>query len=328
VDTKGLLADHGSVETIFDPEGDRPGAARDLRRAERVLDACEGLGVHVITYADGRYPERLRTVPCPPPVLYAVGRLDRLELPAAALVGARHATTYGRRVARQLGRALSEAGVCVVSGMAFGIDEAAHTGALDGPGGTVAVLAAGPERASPASLRRLYERLAREQLVVSEFPPGTSPLPARFPQRNRVIAGLAYAVVVVEAAARSGSSITAREALDAGREVMAVPGPIDSPASVGCNRLLRQGAVPVTGAEDVLEVLDAAGHTAGAQRSLALRRDPVADVMAALASGPRSDEALARTTGLEPGEMQALLLRLRLQGAVTVAADGRIARME
>ena len=334
-DLRALLRRYGRVGTLFDnvdareeigrPLADDPRTA--LEAAAGILRICGELGVRVWSYDSPRYPAVLRSIARPPPVLYAVGRREPLDRPAVALVGSRRCSAYGKWAARTLGRALSATGVCVVSGMAFGVDAEAHGGALRGPGGTIAVLGAGPELATPASLERLYRRIAGEQLVLSEFPPGTTPRPAYYPRRNRVVAGLAQAVVVVEAAARSGALITAREALAEGREVLAVPGPIDSATSAGTNGLLRQGAAPVTSVEDVLEVLGE--RPAARSPADATPADPEeAKLAAALAAGTSGVDELMKRTGMSLVQVRAALLRLRLQGTVRACGGDRYCRVE
>jgi len=320
VDVKGHL--RGVGRTLFESLDGAAGAATGVSReaAERVLRRADELGVAVVAYPDDEYPGHLREVALPPPVLYAVGDVGLLRRPGVAVVGSRRCSGYGRWAGRTLGRGLSNAGVCVVSGMAFGVDSAAHEGALDGPGGTIAVLGGGPEKASPASLRSLHRTLTSEQLVISEFPPDTAPKPAYFPRRNRVVAGLSRGVVVVEAAARSGALITAREAIDAGRDVFAVPGPIDSPTSAGANRLIWDGASPALSAGDVVDALGVAADIPGGR--------PSDRILAALAAGPMGLAEIQERTGLSREHLQGQLLRLRLGGAVTAWPGQRYRRVE
>ena len=314
-DVRGLLRSYGSIESVFE-QCCEPWQAE---RAVAVEERCEALGIRIIPYADAGYPGQLREIDLPPAVLYAAGHADRLTRSSVAMVGSRRCTAYGKWAARTLARSLSMGGVCVVSGMAFGIDAASHQGALDGPGGTVAVLGGGPERPSPASLAELYQRLVAEQLVISEFPPDTRPCPAYFPRRNRIVAGLSRGVVVVEAAARSGALITVRLALDAGREVFAVPGPVDSPTSVGSNRLLRQGAIPALRGEDVLESL-------GSMQLPLL--DPAQQVLDALADGIVDLAGLVDRTGLPREQLGGLLMRMRLGGTIQAIGGDRYRRAE
>ena len=270
--------------------------------------------MQVIPYDDARYPDALRWIARPPPVLYAVGELQHLSGPGVAIVGSRTCTQYGKWVARKLARGLSRSGVRVISGMAFGIDAAAHTGALDVGCGTIAVLAGGPEQASPASLSALYRRIADQHLVVSEFPPGTTPRAEFFPRRNRIVAGLSRGVIVVEAGSCSGALITARLALEEGREVFAVPGPLDSVASIGPNQLLRSGANPVTGWEDVLADLSLEPvHQLAADGS---DGDETAKVLGLLRRAPLAVDILEARSGIPSERLRSLLLRARLLGMV------------
>ncbi|NBD22481.1 DNA-protecting protein DprA [Paenibacillus sp. T1] len=210
-------------------------------------------GINILTYYDDAYPELLRQSPQPPWVLYAIGRLELLQRHSIAIVGTRGPTSYGRKTASSLGEKLSQKGITVVSGLARGVDAMAHEGALNGAGSTIAVLGTPVDRVYPAENRFLYGRIAERGLVVSEVPPGTPLHPGLFPLRNRIIAGLSLGTVVVEAAERSGSLITADQALEMSRDVFAVPGPISSPKSAGTNGLIRQGAKLVATFQDIME---------------------------------------------------------------------------
>jgi DNA processing protein len=220
---------------------------------------CVASRVTALCRCDARYPAAVAELSDPPAVLYVHGDVARFARAAStdrvAIVGARRATEYGLQQARGLGRGLAAAGLTVVSGMALGVDAAAHVGALEADGLTVAVLACGPERAYPASKRRLHERIAATGAVISELPPGTPPRRWCFPARNRVIAALGLATVVVEAGERSGSLITAGQAADLGREVAAVPGLVTAPLAAGTNALIADGAQLVRGPHDVLDLL-------------------------------------------------------------------------
>lgn len=326
LEIQSLLERHGSVETIFEKNLQLPGLPSPIReqrdRARGVLEACERLGIAVVCYDDAAYPPGLRELQHPPPALYGVGRLSVLERPAVAVVGSRRCSSYGRWAARTLARGLSRRGICVVSGMAFGIDATAHEGAMEGDGGTVAVLGGGPERSSPASLVHLYRRLRQDQLVLSEFAPGTRPRPEFFPRRNRIVAGLSQGVVVVEAAQRSGALITARLALETGKEVFAVPGPIDSPCSAGTNQLIRDGAAPVLDDRGVAEALGLVRLEGSSEP------DPGGRILAALAAGAADMEQLVRRTGLPLKQLRGMLLRLRLHGTVRSLGGDRYQRVE
>jgi len=266
-------------------------------------------------------PELLRQIHDPPPTLFLRGGADVEVLwrPAVAIVGARACSTYGAQVARMLGRELAASGLVVVSGLARGVDGEAHRGALDAGGVTVAVLGCGIDRDYPAAHTELARRICERGLVVSEYEPGVEPAPWRFPARNRIIAGLTAATVIVEARERSGALITADFALEDGREVFAVPGEITSMLSTGTNRLLRQGATPLTSTEDVLELF---GLSPG-QRPPAPTLSIVATkLLERLADGAVSADELARATELEPGRLAAGLAELELAGLVA-EAEGR-----
>jgi DNA processing protein len=272
------------------------------------------MSVRSIRRGGREYPPLLRSIPDPPPILWVRGEApsELLARPAVAIVGARACSSYGRSVARSLGRELAAAGLVVVSGMARGIDGEAHRGALDVDGITVAVLGCGIDRDYPAAHRDLAGRIVEKGLIVSEYEPGIEPAPWRFPARNRIIAGLCGATVVVEARERSGALITADFALEDGREVMVVPGEITSAVSIGSNALLRLGATPVTGAVDVLEAY-------GIERSAeppAPIEGLAGDLLLRLADGAASIDELARAAGVAPGEVAAALIELELAGRV------------
>lgn len=265
------------------------------------------------------FPARLRLIHDPPPGLFVRGEapLDLLERPSVAVVGARACSSYGSSVATSLARELAVAGVVVVSGLARGIDAAAHRGALQA-GVTVAVLGCGIDRDYPRAHASLAVEIARTGLIISEYPPGVEPAPWRFPARNRIVAGLALATVVVEARERSGALITADLALDEGREVLAVPGEITSQLSKGTNALLRLGATPVTCAADVLNTIGIEPLPAPEPPALAR---PAARVRAVVADSPVAADELIRRTGLAAGELAAALAELELLGLVT-QSDG------
>jgi len=227
---------------------------RGLDMAERILEQCDRLSVRVMTLQDADYPERLKNIQAPPSVLYVKGRLPAMDEEAAlTVVGVRKATPYGLQAAGRLAFGLARAGMLIVSGLASGIDAAAHAGALQAGAPTVAVLGCGVDVVYPEVNRPLYEDIASAGALLSEYPPGTKPLGANFPVRNRILSGLSLGTLVVEATEFSGALITARHALEQGRDVFAVPGNIDVPESAGCNRLLREGAQLVTGPMDILQ---------------------------------------------------------------------------
>jgi DNA processing protein len=256
-------------------------------------------------------PPLLRAIHGPPRRLYLRGHAESelLGRPAVAVVGARACSPYGAQVARMLGRELAAAGLVVVSGMARGVDGEAHRGALGTEGHTVAVLGCGIDRDYPAAHASLAGAIAERSLIVSEYEPGVAPAPYRFPERNRIVAGLCVATIVVEARERSGALITADFALDEGREVFAVPGEITSPLSAGTNALLRLGATPLTSADDVLEAFDLEPPA---------REAPSHPFLQLL---PATADELVRATGLSPGEVAATLAELEISG-LAVEGDG------
>jgi DNA processing protein len=286
-------------------------------RAE--LTRLQALGYRFLARSGPAFPSLLRAIHDPPPGLFLRGEVEAelLARPGVAIVGARACSAYGRQVSRSLGRDLAAAGLVVVSGLARGIDSEAHRGALEGGGTTVAVLGCGIDRDYPAANRELARQIASTGLVVSEYPPGVEPAPWRFPARNRIVAGLCAATVVVEARERSGALITADFALEEGREVFAVPGEITSALSAGSNALLRLGAVPLTRAEDVLESY---GIEAAARAHDQLG-PAAATVFAQVRAGAVGADELARATGLGAGALAAALTELELAGAVQ-AEDG------
>ena len=224
-----------------------------LNKADKILADCQRLGLRILTIQDAEYPGRLQNIYDPPCLLYVKGRLPAIDEEAAvAVVGTRDCTPYGVACAEKLGYGLSSGGAVVVSGLAKGIDAAASRGALRAGGVTVGVVGNGLDVHYPYESRYLYEDIAAAGALLSEYPPGTEPAGSHFPARNRIISGLSLATLVVEAPERSGALITAETALEQGRDVFAVPGPIDAPASVGCNRLIRDGAGLVSDAWDIL----------------------------------------------------------------------------
>ena len=270
-----------------------------------------------IADGDPAYPPGLAVLSDPPLGVFVRGTVP--AVPAAAIVGSRRATAYGREVAEHFGRELAAAGVTVVSGMARGVDAAAHRGALAAGGPTVAVWGAGPDRVYPREHASLAEEIAAAGALVTEYPPGSPPLPHHFPERNRLIAGLAHVVIVVEADERSGALVTARLALDEGREVMAVPGSVFSRLSAGPNGLLRSGAAPALTAADVLAVLGVA--------PVALPRDAEPELLAALPAGESATvEHIAAVWHRTIAETLEALLRCELDGWVVREADGRYRR--
>lgn len=291
--------------------------------ARAARDRCRAAGLVAICRHDSRYPARLGELPDPPAVLHIAGDVERFHVwvtePAVAVVGARRATSYGLDVAQSLGRALATAGLPVVSGLALGVDSAAHAGALDGDGPSIAVLGSGADVPYPASKTWLHRELVRRGVVVSEMPPGFRAHPWSFPARNRIIAALAQLTVVVEAAERSGSLITATFALELGRTVGAVPGPITSTAAAGTNELLAQGARVVRGAQDVLDELFGVGVMAAPVRDGSELEPRLQGLLAAIAGGSDTFGALARLHA----DVPAGLAELELLGYVRRHVGGR-----
>ena len=282
--------------------------------AGRYLEALGERGFRFLGRSDPAYPPQLRELHDPPPGLFLRGDAEPelLARPAVAIVGARACSSYGGHVARLLGRELAAAGLVVVSGLARGVDGEAHKGTLEAGGPTVAVLGCGIDRDYPAVHAQLAARISGTGLVLSEYAPGVEPAPWRFPARNRIIAGLAAAAVIVEARERSGALITADFALEAGREVFAVPGEITSALSAGTNALLRLGATPLTSAEDVLEALGIAAPEAPAPAL----GETAAIVLRELADCPAGADELVRATGLDAASVATALAELELAGAV------------
>lgn len=302
------------MHLVGEPRSARFAAFKDRFDARAELARLAELGFRFLPRSDPGFPPLLRAIHDPPPGLFVRGEQETplLARPAVAIVGARACSAYGRQVARQLGRELASAGLVVVSGLARGVDAEAHRGALETGGTTVAVLGCGIDRDYPAANRELARQVAATGLVLSEYAPGVEPAPWRFPARNRIVAGLCAATIVVEARERSGALITADFALEEGREVFAVPGEITSALSAGSNALLRLGATPLTCPQDVLESFGIAP---------AERIDPelgasAAAVLARVREGAIGADELARATGLGAGELAAALTELELAGAV------------
>ena len=291
---------------------------------------------YILTLADARYPGGLLATEDPPPMLYATGQLPTAWPMGIAVVGSRNPTAQGLANARQFSRSLAQAGLTVVSGLALGVDGAAHEGALDGASenqlATIAVVGTGLDRVYPKRHLELARRIVERGLIVSEYPLGTPPLPPNFPRRNRIISALSQGTLVVEAALQSGSLITARMAAEQGREVFAIPGSIHSTQSRGCHLLLKQGAKLVESAQDVLEELPwPEGHKRAASTRPSLDtangEAPEDALLAALGFDPVSLDALVARTGVSPADLQARLLELELDGEVARLPGGLFQRV-
>ncbi len=299
------------------------------RAVDRALAWAERPGCHLIPLTDPAYPEALKQIPSPPAVLFVQGDPETLHRPQIAIVGSRNPTETGRQLAFEFAARLSSLGLVVTSGLALGIDGAAHRGALT-QGTTVAVAGTGPDRVYPARHRELAEEIVTRGAVVTEFPPGTPVRPHHFPRRNRIISGLSLGTLVVEATRRSGSLITARHALEQGREVMAVPGSVRSPQAKGCNGLIRDGATLVETVEDVLESLGLLPSTArpadaNPQPSLAQNDElgeDYRDLLARIDFSPTPVDRLVEETGLPPQEIASMLFILELEGHISSVAGG------
>ncbi|SDP45570.1 DNA protecting protein DprA [Ralstonia sp. 25mfcol4.1] len=353
-----LLAAFGLPQTVLaqDPaklrDAAEPAVARALAappdadvsaRIDRTLQWLDTPDHHLVTMGDRAYPARLLDLADPPLVLYVNGQAGRLQAPSLGIVGARHATAQGVRNAQAFASAFSDAGLTVVSGLALGIDAAAHAAALEGPGGTVAIVGTGVDIVYPARHHKLAHQIVDAGgAIVSEFPLGTPGLPNHFPRRNRIIAALARGVLVVEAAERSGSLITARLASEIGREVFAIPGSIHAELSRGCHKLIRQGAKLVESPADVFEEfadLATPADAGSANRAPAgtkasqvsvppTPRQTAADALgAALAYDPVTLDALCKGTGMAAEAVSAELLQLELAGVAERLPGNRFRRL-
>ena len=281
---------------------------------------------HVITFADQVYPQTLLEIPDPPPLLYAKGNLQFLNNRCMAVVGSRNATPQGEKNAEDFSAALSNQGFCIVSGLALGIDGAAHRGGLKGKGSTIAVVGTGLDIVYPARHRELAHQIVEHGLIISEFGLGTPSRAQNFPRRNRIISGLAQGCLVVEANVQSGSLITARLAAEQGREVFAIPGSIHSPLSKGCHQLIKQGAKLVDSIQDIVDELGEVAQTQALQApgETTAEAHPVLDCMGYEAV---SIEALIERTGLTSDSLSAMLLMLELENKIASLPGGRYQRI-
>lgn len=345
-----LLREQGSVEALVDlAESELAAAGVTPAQAARLRDAdapeldpwrawLEGSDRHLVGLSDPHYPRLLKTLSNAPLALWVHGRdLALLDAPQLAIVGSRNPTHNGRETAEQFAHYLAERGLTITSGLAAGIDGASHEGALNGSGSTLAVLGCGLDRVYPQSNAALAERIAAQGALVSEFPPGTPPRPANFPQRNRIIAGASLGTLVVEAARRSGSLITARLAAEYGREVFAIPGSIHNPLAKGCHELIRQGAKIVDDVADILvelaPLLSTPIDTADPQRARETDSDAFTEepayqkLLEAMSFDPVGLTTLAQRSGLTPAELSSMLLILEFEGLVEALPGGRYARL-
>jgi DNA processing protein len=305
---------------VPDAVASRVAARVDEDALARTLAWLDEPDHRLLAWGDAAYPGALLALGHAPPVLYYIGNVDLLNAPAFAIVGSRSATAQGKDNARAFARALSDAGLVVVSGLALGIDAAAHEGALDGASSTMAVVGTGLDRVYPARHRALAHRIAQVGGLLSEFPPGTPPRDYHFPRRNRLISGLSQGVLVVEATLHSGSLITARYAGEQGRDVFAVPGSIHSPLSKGCHKLIREGAKLTETAHDVLEEMGLALPGLQSQDGGPMSKGALLDAMG---GDPADVDTLVARTGLAADEVVVQLTRLELGGDVAALPGGR-----
>ncbi len=280
---------------------------------------------HLVTLGDRDYPQALLNICDPPLLLYVKGRLDLLNQPCFAMVGSRNATPQGISNAEQFANTLSDAGLCIISGMAHGIDAAAHRGALRGQGSSIAVVGTGLDKVYPAANRELAHLLAKQGALISEFPLGTPPIGSNFPRRNRLISGMSIGCLVVEASKQSGSLITARLAMEQGRDVFAIPGSIHTPQSRGCHALIKQGAKLVETAQDIVDELAGqfkliqATHPANP-----IDKQPaeMATLLELIGNDPVSMDTLCTRSGLTVNQLSAMLLALELGGRLSALPGG------
>ncbi|ACT49431.1 DNA-processing protein DprA [Methylovorus glucosotrophus] len=340
-----LLKVFGSPEQIFaaphdalrqvvpEPVAEAITAGPDLAATDFAANWLMQENNHLLTLADSRYPPALLEIADPPPLLYAKGQLPAFDLPGMAIVGSRNATPQGEKNAADFAQALCEQGYCVISGLALGIDGAAHQGALRAKGITIAVVGTGLDIVYPSKHRALAHQIVEQGLIISEFALGTPSRPQNFPRRNRLISGLSQGCLVVEANAKSGSLITARLAAEQGREVFAIPGSIHSPVSKGCHELIKQGAKLVDCIQDIVQEM-APLHS---QQQQASQEDafeghdpeetPHTQLLACMGYDPISIDALQQSSGLTSDSLSAMLLVLELENKVVALPGGRYQRM-
>lgn len=323
-----FAASYAALSGVVKPDIARAIAAGpDQEAVVPTLEWLAATGNHLVTLADPDYPHLLLETPDPPPLFYLKGRRELLNSPALAVVGSRNATPQGMRDAESFSRTLSEGGFCIVSGLALGIDTAAHTGGLAGRGSTLAIVGTGLDIVYPARNRALAHRIAEQGAILSEFPLGTSAKAGHFPRRNRLISGLSRGCLVVEAAAQSGSLITARLAAEQGREVFAIPGSIHSPLAKGCHRLIKQGAKLVESAQDILEELGTPFPAAAPPAPAEPPKAEFSALLALLGGAPAGVDTLAERSGLTAETVCAILLNMELDGLVASLPGGFYQRL-
>jgi len=328
-----------SAEELSRIPGIRKTSLTGIDRKDEVMHSCkiqidrlDAMGADIITISDDLYPASLKEIADPPPVLYIRGSKEVLSSSCLAIVGSRASTSYGRKTAHSLSKRLAAAGVTIVSGLALGIDSQAHMGAIEAEGNTIAVLGCGIDVVYPKQNRQLFEQVVENGVVISEYPLGAQPEGFRFPARNRIISGLCKGVLVVEAAKKSGSLITAQLALDEGREVYAVPGQVDSCKSEGTHWLLQQGAKLVVSENDIFEDLRMLSPNLQLKNNSKEEVTPVLDrgvsqLYSFVESYPISRDELLERSGMKISEFSEFLLILELEGLVEILPGNKISRV-
>ncbi|OPL19110.1 MAG: hypothetical protein AVO35_12170 [Candidatus Aegiribacteria sp. MLS_C] len=312
-----LLRNYRPEEALAILEREVPGGRPDPEEVDASVEKASKLGMGAVVYGGDEYPEILSEIPDPPAVLFHLGDLEGfLGMPAIAVIGSRRCTAYGRKVARTLSADFADAGVAVVSGLARGIDGEAHRGAMDAGGVTMAVLGSGLDVIYPPEHDRLAQRILERGVLLSEYPPGTTPAKYRFPERNRLISGFSLGVVVVEAGRRSGTMITVNTALDQGREVFAVPGEVTRAFSMGTNMLLRDGAGVVITASDVLEPLGILPVDGTAPEGRMPESETGRVIVGLLSEETLHFDSILRMSGMGRALLQTELLELEMTGIV------------
>ncbi len=337
-----LLATFGSTEAIFSASlhdlqdvtnneiAQKISSGVDIELIQPTLDWLQKGDAHIVTLADENYPQLLLEITNPPALLYAIGDLRWLNHPSIAIVGSRNSTPQGEKNAEDFAASLCNDGICIVSGMALGIDAAAHRGAIRANGATIAVVGTGLDIVYPAKHRDLAHKIAERGLILSEFPLGTPSKAQNFPRRNRIISGLSLGCLVVEANLDSGSLITARMALDQGREVFAIPGSIHSPVAKGCHQLIKSGAKLVENTEDILEELK---NLLPGISPLGLSKEIEGDepepnaVLACMGFDAVNFETILTCSGLTTEALSAMLMVMELEGKITTLSGGKYQRL-
>jgi DNA processing protein len=323
-----LTASNKVLCTVVKPElASLVGKGVAVELLEPALTWLEDENNHIVTLGDTDYPQSLLNITDPPLLLYVKGRLDLLNKTALAIVGSRHATPQGISNAEQFAKTLSDAGLCIISGMAHGIDAAAHYGALDGSSASIAVVGTGLDKVYPSANRDLAHLLAKQGTLISEFPLGTPPIAGNFPRRNRIISGMSIGCLVVEASLQSGSLITARLAMEQGRDVFAIPGSIHTPQSRGCHKLIKQGAKLVESAQDILDELPGRILAATPVQAHVAPSGEQANLLDLIGNDPVSMDVICARSGLTVSQLSAMLLTYELEGHLATLPGGLFQRI-